>query len=157
MIAETKSRSAPSQHAVLTGFAGGVAFLISFLALTTVLPIGGSPIVGAAIVAAVAMAITLLNLAGRMRRQNAQMSRALHGISLGLCVFDGNERLVYCNKRYADLYRLPDTLSRRGATLSDILAHRASNGSFMHDPSEFRRQLLDGVPIVRQEMPGLRR
>jgi methyl-accepting chemotaxis protein len=142
---ETASRQPSSQHALLVGGAGAVAFSICFLAFVTLLPLEGSPAVNAGIAAIVAMTIVLLDLANRMRRQSAQMSRALRGISLGLCVFDGNERLAYCNKRYADLYRLPPDLCRPGATLSDILAYRAANGSFMHDPSEFRRQLIEDM------------
>ncbi|MGE4167872.1 MAG: PAS-domain containing protein, partial [Xanthobacteraceae bacterium] len=143
-MAETTSAQAPSQHVILVAAAGGAAFAISYTCFLTVLPVG-SPAVNAAVTAALAMTIALFDLARRMRRQSAQMSRALRGISLGLCVFDGNERLAYCNQRYADLYRLPDHLARPGATLSDILAFRAGNGSFMHDPTEFRRQLIEDM------------
>src|SRR5690242_16664242 len=121
-MAETAFRHAPSRHALLVGAAGAVAFMVSYLAFATVLPPGGPPIAGAAIATVIAMAIALFDLARRMQRQSTQMSRALRGISLGLCVFDGNERLAYCNQRYADLYRLPENLSRPGATLRDILA-----------------------------------
>ncbi|MBS0248424.1 MAG: PAS-domain containing protein [Proteobacteria bacterium] len=143
-MADAISRPAPSPHAVLVGAAGAVAFSIGFLIFATVLPVE-SPSLGATVIATFAMAIALLELARSTRRRSAQMSRALRGISLGLCVFDGNERFVYCNQRYADLYRLPESLMRPGTTLSEILAYRASNGSFMHDPSEFRRQLIEDM------------
>src|SRR5690349_8003244 len=105
-MAETASRHAPSQHALLVGAAGAVAFAAGFLALATVQPSGGSPAVGAGIAAIIAMAIALFDLARRMNRQSTQMARALRGISQGLCVFDGSERLIFCNKRYCDIYRL---------------------------------------------------
>ena len=88
-MADAINRHAPSQHALLVGAAGAVAFSISFIAFTTALPVE-SPGLGATIAATLAMTIALLDLARRMRRQSAQMSRALRGISLGLCVFDGN-------------------------------------------------------------------
>jgi len=106
---------------------------------------GDSALALAATGAALAMALALLGVAAHTRAQNRKMTVALRGMSLGLCVFDGRERLVYCNKRYAELYRLPDRLTRPGATLSDILAYRAANGSFLLDPSDFRRRLIDDM------------
>ncbi|MBS0534255.1 MAG: PAS-domain containing protein [Proteobacteria bacterium] len=144
-MAETTSRHAPSQHALLVGAAGAVAFASAFLALVTVQPSGASPAVGAAIATIIAMAIALFDLARRMNRQSTQMARALRGISQGLCVFDGNERLIFCNKRYCDIYRLPASLAQPGVTLSDILAFRAQNGTFLKDPTEFRRGLLEDM------------
>ena len=46
----------------------------------------------------------------------------------GVCMFDGNERLVVCNKKYADWYQLPEELVEAGTAHADIIAHRVSNG-----------------------------
>ena len=42
----------------------------------------------------------------------------------GLCMFDGNKRLVICNERYASLYRLPPELLKAGTIARGD--HRAS-------------------------------
>ncbi|RDV03722.1 PAS-domain containing protein [Undibacter mobilis] len=130
------------RHAVIVGTAGIAAFAGSFLVLDGFLAATGSAIIMATISAATAAAVALFGLAVHIRTQNNKMAMALRGMSLGLCVFDGRERLVYCNKRYADLYHLPDKLCRRGTTLSEILAFRAANGTFLRDPTEFRHQLI---------------
>ena len=33
---------------------------------------------------------------------------------LGLCMFDAQERLLVCNRRYAEMYDLPSELTRPG-------------------------------------------
>lgn len=129
---------------VLVGASGAAALAGGYLALNNFFAAGSALTLAAAGVAT-AMAAVLFGLSAHIRAQNRKMAVALRGMSLGLCVFDGRERLVYCNKRYADLYRLPDKLTRPGATLSEILAYRAANGSFMLDPSKFRLQLIEDM------------
>lgn len=133
------------RFAIVVGTSGAVAFAAGYLLLDRFFAASDSAFLLAATGAALAMAIALFGLAAYTRAQNRKMGVALRGMSLGLCVFDGRERLVYCNKRYAELYRLPDKLTRPGTTLVDILAYRAANGSFMLDPSKFRRQLIEDM------------
>jgi diguanylate cyclase (GGDEF)-like protein len=47
----------------------------------------------------------------------------------GLCFFDADKRLIVCNTRYAELYRLAPEQVRPGATLRAILGHRAAAGT----------------------------
>jgi methyl-accepting chemotaxis protein len=59
---------------------------------------------------------------------NERFQSALENMSHGLCMFDGNRRLVVCNERYASLYRLPPELLKPGTTHEAIIAHRVMNG-----------------------------
>jgi len=133
------------KHAVIVCSAGAATFVLGYAVLINMPAVAGVAASFAGIGAVLAMAVVLLGLAAHIRAQNRKMSIALRGMSLGLCVFDGHERLLFCNRRYADIYRLPDGLTRRGTTLSKILDFRAANGSFLRDPAEFRRQLLDDM------------
>jgi len=55
---------------------------------------------------------------------------ALNNMSQGLCFFDGDQRLIVCNRRYIDMYGLaPDTV-RPGMTLREIVTLRFEAGSF---------------------------
>jgi methyl-accepting chemotaxis protein len=87
----------------------------------------------------VASIVTILEVAtiiASIRRQvsveltNDRFHTALENMTHGLCMFDGNKRLVICNERYASLYRLPPKLSKAGATHEAIIAHRVLNGIF---------------------------
>jgi methyl-accepting chemotaxis protein len=57
-------------------------------------------------------------------------------------MYDHNERLVMCNRRYIDIYKLPPEVVKPGTTINDVLAYRAANGTFMSDPSVYRRELI---------------
>ena len=78
----------------------------------------------------------------RMQANNTRIGVAINNMSQGLCMFDRNERLVVCNRRYMDLYRLPETLVRPGRTLASLLEFRIANGTFSRDPDEYRRTLV---------------
>lgn len=63
-----------------------------------------------------------------LRAQNAALRRelellrdALERIPLGLCAFDGEDRLVLANARYREIWRLPGDVVRPGATFRQIM------------------------------------
>jgi methyl-accepting chemotaxis protein len=65
----------------------------------------------------------------------------------GLCMFDADNRLVACNKRYGELYQLPADLLKVGTTHDDIVAHRVANRIFADesDSGSGGRQASDGI------------
>jgi methyl-accepting chemotaxis protein len=78
--------------------------------------------------------LELFTMIASIRRQlsleqtNVRFNTALENMTHGLCMFDGDKRLVICNERYASLYRLPPELLKAGATHEAIIAHRVTNG-----------------------------
>ena len=56
-----------------------------------------------------------------LAHQNMRFEAAINNMSQGLCMFDSEQRLVICNKRYADLYGTPEELVVPGTSLEDIL------------------------------------
>jgi methyl-accepting chemotaxis protein len=64
---------------------------------------------------------------------------ALSYMTQGLCMFDGRARLVFWNKRFADIYRIEGRL-RIGFSLRDILRERLAAGTLAEDPDEFARR-----------------
>ena len=86
------------------------------------------------------MALTLAVLSRMLRRDNLRMRVAINNMSQGLCMFDGNERLVVCNQRYMDMYKVSGDV-----TLQNLLKYRISNGSFTGDPVEYRRDLVGAM------------
>ena len=84
-------------------------------------------------------------LTRRLQVDNTRMRVAINNMSQGLCMFDGNERLVICNRRYMDLYKLPEEVVKPGRTLASLLEFRISNGSFSRDPDEYRHALISAM------------
>ena len=90
-----------------------------------------------------AMAMTLAWRAVKLRSENLRMRVAINNMSQGLCMFDRNERLVVCNQRYMEMYRLSPEVVKPGCTLQSLLEYRIRNGSFSRDPVPYRRQLVE--------------
>ena len=65
----------------------------------------------------------LLQRNEKLERLNACFEAALNHMGRGLSMFDGEQRLVVCNKAYADIYTLPPALTRPGTPLIDILRY----------------------------------
>jgi len=76
-----------------------------------------------------------------LRTQNRRMRVALDNMSQGLCMFDGKERLVVCNRRYKELYKLPESVARPGRTLTGLLEYRIADGSFTREPLQYRQEI----------------
>ena len=157
MVALT-SATAPARDWRLVTLAGGASFAVSYGLLHYVFPIGGwvgstsaplTSLVLCAIIAFLAMALTLAVLARMLRTDNQRMRVAINNMSQGLCMFDGNERLVVCNQRYMDMYKVSGDVVKPGITLQNLLKYRISNGSFAQDPVEYRRP--GGRHVRRQD------
>ncbi|WP_436642806.1 putative bifunctional diguanylate cyclase/phosphodiesterase [Microbaculum sp. FT89] len=82
----------------------------------------------------------------RLAEQNRLFETAIDNISQGICMFDDDRRLIVCNRRYAEMYGLPEALMRPGTPLETILDHRIATGRYAGaDPTEFARNRLKMV------------
>ena len=70
----------------------------------------------------------ILQQAHELSRINVQFDAALSNMAQGLCMFDGEKRLVVWNERYAKLYQLPPELLKIGTPHETIIADRISRG-----------------------------
>jgi methyl-accepting chemotaxis protein len=130
---------------------GAACFPVSFALFTYIVPVSAlmasAPALAvslfcAGLVSVLAMALAALFLVRRLHVHNQRMRVALDNMSQGLCMFDGNERLVVCNQRYLEMYKLPAGVAKPGTTLSGLLNYRASIGSFSHNVEDYRQKLL---------------
>ena len=62
------------------------------------------------------------------KAENLRFHTAIDNISQGVCFFDGRQRLIVCNRRYAEMYHLTQDLVRPGTTLREIVDFRFSSG-----------------------------
>jgi PAS domain S-box-containing protein len=70
----------------------------------------------------------------------AQMLRnqsAIDNILEGVCYFDGEERLILSNSRFAEIYRLAPEQICPGATLREIVALRAAAGTCVRNVEDY--------------------
>src|SRR5580693_8831902 len=79
--------------------------------------------------ARISVTIPERELRARIAALEAQARRyetAIDNISPAVCFFDGDERLILCNRRYAQMYRLAPEQLRPGMTLSEIVQLRVA-------------------------------
>jgi diguanylate cyclase (GGDEF)-like protein len=106
-----------------------------------------------------------------LSEQNRRFDVALDNMSQGLAMYDANQRLLVCNRRFAQLYRLPPEMVQPGVTLRQIVAYRIANGIYAGaSPQEYMsertapvvaasdtvHELSDGraIAIARRPMTG---
>lgn len=83
-----------------------------------------------------AKSIELLNKKADFERLNLQLDAAINHMSLGLSMFDVNERLLVCNRRYAEMYELPSELTRPGTVHCALWEHRTRKGARHSEPRD---------------------
>jgi diguanylate cyclase (GGDEF)-like protein/PAS domain S-box-containing protein len=116
----------------------------------------------------------LFNQAAELARINLRFDTALSHMTQGLCMFDERKRLVVWNKRFAELYDIPERFLQVGTPYEDIVADRFARGitkgesspatiearvaelSGLAPNSQRVDEMADGrlILLSRQPMPG---
>jgi methyl-accepting chemotaxis protein len=78
-------------------------------------------------------------------RQNAQIKLALANMSQGLCMWDRDLRLVICNPRYVEMFRMDPAFVKPGRLFREVLEHRASVGSFKGNVEQYVAEVMSRV------------
>ena len=76
-----------------------------------------------------------------LAEQNRRFDAALNNMPHGLSMFDADRRLIVCNRRFADMYRLPQALNEQGARFADILEHRIRTRQAPDDAESYGQQM----------------
>src|SRR5581483_4112784 len=64
-----------------------------------------------------------------LRVQTERIEHAFAHMSHGITMFDANERLIFCNRQYLDVYGLDPELVKPGVTHRQIVAHWVACGN----------------------------
>ena len=86
-------------------------------------------------------------------RNTAAMTRAgLNLIQQALTIYDDELRLVICNRRFGEMFRLPSHLLTRGANFKDTIRHLVENGEY-GDVGDITKFVQDRVDTARAFEP----
>jgi diguanylate cyclase (GGDEF)-like protein len=77
--------------------------------------------------------------------QNVRFDAAISNMLHGLAMFDADGRLIVCNRQYADLYGLPDHLTRPGTSFWDMLEDGERTGMVSIADRDIRLKVLSAV------------
>lgn len=84
-----------------------------------------------------------------------KVASALDNLSVGMLIFDADERLLVCNEPYRKMYNVPVKVVRPGhGSLIKLLTYRKGNGTFREDSDAYltnlRRALATGDSTHRE-------
>ena len=85
--------------------------------------------------------------------QYKRFNNAMDNIVQGVALYDRNHTLIACNKRYAEIYGLPEKLTKRGVTRAQILDHLGDQG-FGKVSGELRTEADGSILIVNELSDG---
>jgi diguanylate cyclase (GGDEF)-like protein len=93
----------------------------------------------------------LLSQKSQLEMQNLRFDAALNNMSQGLCMCDGEHKLVVCNAPYVRMYALPPELVQPGTPFVDIIRHRLATGLHAEQsPDDYMRDLRE---IIAERRP----
>ena len=81
----------------------------------------------------------------RLSTKNNRLLNAINNMSQGLCMFDGQARIVLHNRRYVEMYKLSPKVVRLGCTLRELIQHRKDTGLFAGEVEAYCKIILEGV------------
>jgi PAS domain S-box-containing protein len=73
----------------------------------------------------------------KLREQHQLLQAAVDNMTDALIMFDATARMVVCNRRYLEMYRVSSDVVKPGLALRDLLIHREANGGFSGDIDEY--------------------
>jgi diguanylate cyclase (GGDEF)-like protein/PAS domain S-box-containing protein len=115
-------------------------------------------LIGAAGLAALAIATTLLLIVRKLSKQHQNAERrlalekerldtAVNNMTQGLLLYDKHGRIVLYNRRYLEMYGLSADVVKPGRHFRDLVAYRQEVGSFKGDADEYCSFVLRNVAL----------
>jgi diguanylate cyclase (GGDEF)-like protein len=79
--------------------------------------------------------------------ERQRLDIAVNNIPQGLLMYDANQRLVVCNRRYIEMYGLSPDVAKPGCSFHDLVVHRKRTGSFVGNVEEYCASILRNVAL----------
>lgn len=80
-------------------------------------------------------------LNARFAAQHIQLDAVMQNMVQGVAMYGPDQRLIVCNRRYLEMYRLSPEIVKPGVALGDVMMHSASVGNYSEE--EARRVLSE--------------
>ena len=78
----------------------------------------------------------ILLMSQELRSKNIQFDTALNNMIQGLCMFNAEQTLVVCNRRYLEMYGFSPEVVKPGIKLRDILEYSVSIGNYTREEAD---------------------
>ncbi len=81
----------------------------------------------------------------RLSMEKERLDMAINTMTAGLLQFDQDERLIVCNRRYVEMYKLSTDVVKPGAQFRDVIQHRYDTGSLCGDVDAYCEGILSSL------------
>jgi diguanylate cyclase (GGDEF)-like protein len=88
----------------------------------------------------------------RLSLEKQRLDIAMDTMTEGLLMFDQDERLIVCNRRYIEMYGLSTAVVKPGAYFRDVIQHRYDNGSFQGDVDAYCDAILKSIGQIQSNV-----
>ena len=115
----------------------------------------------------------ILQITQELRGKNIQFDTALNYMIQGLCMFDDDQNLLVCNRRYLDMYGFDPKIVKPGIKLREIMQYSVSIGNYtdedatraiaerpdhakLRERATLKQHLRDGrvIAVMHQPLPN---
>ena len=102
--------------------------------------------------------LDLLRISKQLHARNAHFDAALNNMIQGLCLFDNQQRLLVCNRRYLEMYGFSPDVVKPGIRLDEVMRYSISLGNYTEEEAaraqaERRdRQRLSSRVTIKQRL-----
>ncbi len=90
-------------------------------------------LIEAACLAGIVIFLMLSFITRHLRNQHRRLDVAVSNMKQALLLFDKSERLIVCNKRYAQMFGLSPDVVKEGCKFRVLIQHRKDTGSYVGD------------------------
>ncbi|MEY9180942.1 diguanylate cyclase (GGDEF)-like protein/PAS domain S-box-containing protein [Bradyrhizobium sp. USDA 313] len=84
-------------------------------------------------------------MTNRLSLEKQRLDTAMNTMTQGLLMFDQDERLIVCNRRYVEMYGLSAEVVKPGVHFRDVIRHRRDTGSFEGDVEAYCDGILNNI------------
>lgn len=78
----------------------------------------------------------ILRVSQQLHSRNVHFDSALNNMVQGLCMFDREQKLIVCNRRYLDMYGFSADIVKPGIKLNEIMNYSVSLGNYTDDEAQ---------------------
>jgi len=104
-------------------------------------------LVGVAGLSVLVIAVMMFLIIRQLSLQHHRLGIAVNNMTQSLLLFDSSHRLIICNQRYIEMFRLSPEVAKPGCSFRDLIAHRKDSGSFSGDIDQYCSSVAHNVEL----------
>jgi diguanylate cyclase (GGDEF)-like protein len=104
-------------------------------------------LIGVACLSVLVIVVMMFLIIRQLALQHHRLGIAVNNMAQSLLLFDSSHRLIICNQRYIEMFRLSPEVVKPGCSFRDLIAHRKDAGSFSGDIDEYCSSVLRNVAL----------